>query len=166
MLQNEPSLAPGPAPFVCAYLNGRSHDVPPLLLALDGVEDVASLLVVAEGALRRGGIDAAPSIVFTPDGDVIAKASRASDLRPNCVLILSCGERFDASSVPERAKRMHAVSQATAQRLGPLVRAEAPQLLPLARAQPPPGRPQEPWRFSPSGRWKNEGLAQRPHYRA
>ena len=161
-------LTPGPAPFACAYINGRSHDIPPLLLALDSVEDVGALLAVANGALKRGGIiDAEPKVVYTPDGTVIAKASRVTDLRPNCVLILSCGEPFDAASVPERAKHMHKVAQAEAQRLGPLVRAESTQLLPPTGTRPPPPekRAAVPWRFSPSGKWKNEGLQQRDHYR-
>ena len=47
---------PGPAAFACAYLNGRADAVPPLLLALEGLTDVATLLTAARGAhiLGRG----------------------------------------------------------------------------------------------------------------
>ena len=161
--------SPGPAPFVCAYLNGRADLVPPLLLALEGVDDVAALLAAAKGALQRAGyFDFDPAIVYTPDGDVIPKTARAKDLRPNCVLIISCGERFDRASVPERAKRIHAGVVAMTERLGPQVRAPTNQMLP--DVPPPPAsemRRDEPaWRFSPSGKWGSGGLELRPHYRA
>ena len=100
------SESPGPAAFACAYLNGRSDRVPPLLLALNGLDDVSSLLAAAQGAFRRGNVDADPTVVFTPDGVVISKATRVSELRPNAMLILSCGGPFDPQSVPERARRM------------------------------------------------------------
>ena len=45
-MQRSPTLEPAehvaPASFACAYLNGRADSVPPLLLALDGLEDVAA----------------------------------------------------------------------------------------------------------------------------
>jgi hypothetical protein len=160
------SDSPGPAPFACAYLNGRADNVPPLLLALNGLDDIASLLRAAAGALRRGGVDAEPTVAFTPEGGVISKAARVSELRPNCCLILGCGEPFDSASVPERARHMHAAVQRESQRLGPLVRAEQAQMcgeLPL----PETGMPRAPaWRFSPSGRWKSGGLALSPSFRA
>ena len=166
------AISPGPAPFVCAYLNGRADEVPPLLLALEGVDDVAALLVAAKGALQRSGyLDADPTIVYTPDGEIVPKTARAKDLRPNCVLIVSCGERFERASVPERAKRMHAGVLATTERLGPLVRAPTNELLaeatlPVTGQRPKTGgdeaRAEPPWRFSPSGRWGSGGLEQRP----
>ena len=97
-----------------------------------------------------------------PGGATVTGATRDTHA---AVLVLSCGEPFDAASVPERARRMHAAAQEVVRRLGPLVRAEQTRLLPETRA-PPPERPEAPWRFSPSGRWHNEGLALRPQYRA
>ena len=166
------SDTPGPAPFACAYLNGRTDTVPPLLLALHGLEDIASLLSAATNALRRGGVNAEPSIVYTPDGEVIPKYARVSELRPNCVLVLTCGEAFNRKSIPERVRRMHAAAQKEAERLAPLVRAEPRELLeemPPPPRQPSPRQPSThtdtPWRFSPSGMWGRGGLEQRPHYR-
>ena len=128
--------------------------------------NIVTCSTVAAGALQRGGIDADPKIVYTPDGLVVSKAARVSDLRPNCVLVLSCGESFDGASVPERAKRMHASAQVAAQRLGPLVRAPPTKL--LDEAPPPVAEmmPEPAWRFSPSGKWGAGGLEQRHHYRA
>ena len=165
------SESPGPAAFACAYLNGRSDRVPPLLLALNGLDDVSSLLAAAQGAFRRGNVDADPTVVFTPDGVVISKATRVSELRPNAMLILSCGEPFDPQSVPERARRMHATAQRELQKLGPLVRAEQGRFtsaddVGVKRPSSQQERRAPPWRFSPSGNWKREGLALRPHYRA
>ena len=46
--------------------------MPPLLLSLDGVPDIAALLQVARGALLRGGVvDTEPTVAFTPDGVVV-----------------------------------------------------------------------------------------------
>jgi hypothetical protein len=168
-MQQQPTLEPaeraGPASFACAYLNGRADTVPPLLLALDGLDDVGSLLTAAAGALSRGGVDADPKIVFTPDGAVISKAARVSDLKPNCVLILSCGEAFDAASVPGRARRLHASQQRLSQRLGGLVRAAHHQMV---ASGPTPTRAtvaaKSPWKYSPSGRWASP-LALHPGYR-
>ena len=160
------SSSPGPAPFACAYINGRADSIPPLLLALDGLSDVASLLEAATSALRRGGIKVEPKIVYTPDGVIIAKAARVSEIRPNSVLVLSCGEPFDPKSVPERARRMHATNQKQAQQLSPLVRAEQHDMLDeIPSKAPPPSRAPPPWKFSPSGRWASP-LAQRSYYRA
>lgn len=154
---------PGPAAFACAYLNGRSDAVPPLLLALDGLDDVSALLTAAAGALQRGGVHADPKIVFTPDGAVVPKAARISELRPNCVLVLSCGEPFHAASVPERARRMHATQQKQTQKLGPQVRAEQQQLpgRSSGRTVASPSQRDQSWKFSPSGRWASP-LALRP----
>ena len=157
--------SPGPAPFVCAYLNGRASTIPPLLLALDGIDNVAALLTAARHALRSGGVDASPSVVYTPDGVLIPKAARVSDLRPNSVLVLTCGEDFDRASVPERARRMHANERARRTNRA-RVRAQPAQIPPDA----PPHTYVElahepaPWQFSPSGRW-NSPLALRPGYR-
>ena len=154
---------PGPAAFACAYLNGRADAVPPLLLALEGLTDVATLLTAARGALRRGGVnDAEPTIVFTPDGVIVPKTARiGSQLRANCVLILSCGEPFDAAGVPERARRMHAAYLRQTQRMAPLVRADQRQALAEPTSAPEASPRQTPWMFSPSGRWKSP-LALRP----
>ena len=136
--------------------------MPPLLLALDGLEDVAALVASAAGALRRAGVDAEPKVVFTPDGAVVSKASRVKDLRPNCVLILSCGEPFDAASVPERARRMHMAGLRQAQHMPPMVRADHRELMPaLAAPVSVAAQPSKPWMFSPSGRWSSP-LALRP----
>ena len=148
--------SPGPAAFACAYLNGRAREVPPLLLALEGIADVAALLVVANGALVRGGVlDAVPTIAFTPDGAVVPKTARiGSQIKANTVLILSCGEPFDVHGVPERAKRMHAAMQRCNLRLAPLVRAEHRDIIadtPKMAAEEE--RHRKPWLFSPSGRW-------------
>ena len=155
---------PGPAAFACAYLNGRCESVPPLLLALEGLTDVAALMAAAGGALKRGGVmDAEPRVAYTPDGTVVPKTARiGTQLRANAVLILSCGEPFDAPGVPERAKHMHAAYVKQTQRLGPLVRAENRDVLrePETAAEGPEKK-QTPWLFSPSGRWKSP-LALRP----
>jgi hypothetical protein len=148
--------SPGPAAFACAYLNGRADTVPPLLLALEGISDVAALLDVARNALLRGGVvNTEPTIVFTPDGVVVPKTARiGSQIEANMVLILSCGEPFDAHSVPERAKRMHMSMQRHRQRQAPLVRAEhrdTASTSPKMAAETEPRR--TPWLFSPSGRW-------------
>ena len=159
-MRGEQSGAHGAAPFVCAYIN-KQVGIPPLLLSLDGLYDVAELLEAATSALRRGGMpDIDPKVAFTPDGAVVSKATKARDILPNSVLILSCGEAFDAATVPERARRMYASQQRQSQKLAPLVRAE--QSLLREPTLTPKGSPrQQPWRFSPSGRWSSP-LALRP----
>lgn len=153
--------SPGPAAFACAYINGRADAVPPLLLSLDGVPDIAALLQVARGALLRGGVvDTEPTVAFTPDGVVVPKTARVgTQLHANVVLVLSCGEPFDAASVPERAKRMHAIYLKQHARLAPLVRAEHHDTIsgPKARSEADDNAANKktPWLFSPSGRWSS-----------
>ena len=154
---------PGPARFVCAYVNGKADCVPPVLLALDGLNDVADLLSTATGALRRGNFDVDPSVVYTPDGVLVPKAAKVSDLRPNAILILSCGEPFDATSVPERARRMHSTQLRQTKKLAPVVRADEPHTNQVVREQKftPKKQARQPWKYSPSGRWSSP-LALRP----
>ena len=158
---------PGPAPFVCCYINGCT-DVSPLLLAIDSAHDVGALLTLARAALevtntrREGGLF--PMVCFQPDGVVLPKVTRMRAVAPGSVLILGCGEPFDAASVPARARRMHVTQQRRLRELGPLVRAPPP---PRSSSPLPSKAPEaeslhvSPWRFSPSGRWESP-LALRP----
>ena len=149
---------PGPARFACAYVNGKADSVPPVLLALDELNTVGDLLISATGAFKRGSFAVDPKIVYTPDGVVVPKAAKVSDLRPNAVLILSCGEPLDVASVPERARRMHATQLRHTQKLGLLVRAEQPEAShPIIREPQfsPKKTSRQPWKYSPSGRWSS-----------
>ena len=175
----------GPPAYVCAYLNG-TLGAAALLLAVDGVKDVAGLLDAANVAWQKNNlIDRPPTVAYHPDGAVLPKSTQTSELPSNSVLILSCGEPFQASSVPERAKRMYASQLRRRQLLGGLVRTEPlahrVELGPSrARTQryispgvgsprssrnsgerqarslsPSPRIHSEPWMFSPSGRWES-----------
>ena len=81
---------PGPAPFVCCYING-SPEMPPMLLALDGAADVGHLLSLAGQTLKSaagsdGGV--APHVAFLPDGTVLPKVTKTSAIAPGSVLVL------------------------------------------------------------------------------
>ena len=160
---------PGPAPFVCCYVNGQP-DQPPLLLALDSAADVSGLLLVAGRSMAETQDDAAmPTVAFHPDGTVLPKVSKCRSIAPGSMLILGCGEAFAASSVPARARRMQLTQHKRQRELGPLVRAPPPPRpsSPLpgihSRRAEPLSEPlhESPWKFSPSGRWESP-LALRP----
>ena len=199
----------GPPEYMCAYLNG-TIDAAPLLLAVDGIKDVAGLLDTATVAWRKDNfIDRPITVAYHPDGAVVPKSTLTSELSSNSVLVFSCGEPFQSASVPERAKNMYASQLRRRQMLGGLVRTQPSarrSSLSPSRAQtqryispgvgsprpgsprpgsPRPGSPRngrgrssgslsarssgeregarsasprlhnEPWMFSPSGRWES-----------
>jgi hypothetical protein len=171
----------GPAPFACTYLNGRSGEVPPILLALDSLHDLDGLLEAATKAHRSTRTlkkEEQLTTIYLPDGSVLPKKSKILELPHSCVLVLSCGEPFDAASLPQRVRLMHLSQQKRRQLLGGLVTSNDPitqrgaspgragqqeqQRTPRSSPRPKP-EPlhSEPWTFSPSGRWQSP-LQQRP----
>lgn len=159
----------GPQPFVCCYINGRV-DVPPLLLALQAAENVDTLLALAAKQLQStlGEESITPIVAFKPDGTVLPKITRTRAIPPASVLVLGCGEPFDAAAVPARALRMCATQRKRQRELGSLVRTpEAPKstspvgIYPRSAQASPEPLHNDPWRFSPSGRWESP-LALRP----
>ena len=114
----------GPKPFVCAYLNGKSAVAPPLLLALDGVKDVAGLLDAANDGWKRSNLVEFDTlkVAYHPDGVVLPKQTHVRELPPNCVIVFGSTEPFDAASLPERARSMYKSMQRRQQLLGPLRR--------------------------------------------
>ena len=140
--------------------------MPPMLLALDGAADVGHLLSLAGQTLKSaagsdGGV--APHVAFLPDGTVLPKVTKTSAIAPGSVLVLGCGEPFDAAKLPARARRMHVTQQQRQREIGPLVRPPPTprSLSPLPNIYPRSAQPQsdsmheQPWKFSPSGRWES-----------
>lgn len=95
-------------------------------------------------------------------GSLLPAVSAIGAVWPNAVLVLGCGEPFDAASVPERAVRMHAAHLARERALGPRVRgagagdadeAEGAAASAASACDEPAPSLRPPWYFSPSGKW-------------
>ena len=151
----------GPSPFACAYINGQAS-LPPVLLPLDGIENVAELLASACVAIKQmprlntdtpasslfQGLALEPSTCYYPDGTEIMAKTPIRDLGAGCVIVLAADEPFDAVSVPERARHVHKTNQEQAQVLGPLVRASEGSTSVVAEAAEKWHRPLPPGSFS------------------